>query len=176
MAIYVLLTPILIIACTTDIRGQRIPNWLTCSAALAGLVCQAATGGLHGFLVGIGGLALGLALLMPFYLAGGMGAGDVKLMGAIGAIIGPKAVFSAFVFTALVGGVYAVIILIVHGYLKETVSRYGGMLKALCCTGGFAYVRPTEKESKPLLCYGVAIAAGTFLSLILKDMQVNLLW
>lgn len=172
MTIWSILTPLLIIACITDLRGRRIPNWLTCSAALIGLVYQTVTGGFQGLLIGIAGLALGLAVLIPFYMFGGMGAGDVKLMGAIGALIGPEAVFSAFLFTALAGGVYAVILLMAHGYLKETFSRYGVMLKALCCTGGFAYIKPTEKESKPVLCYGVAIAAGTFLSLVLKDMHV----
>jgi prepilin peptidase CpaA len=172
MIIYAILIPILIMACITDIGGRRIPNWLTGSAALIGIVFNLAAAGMHGALFSLAGVVLGLALLMPFYISGGMGAGDVKLMGAIGAIIGPKAVFSAFLFTALVGGVYAVILLIVHGYLKETVSRYGVMLKAFYSTGGFAYIKPTEKESKPLLCYGVAIALGTFLSLILKDMYV----
>lgn len=176
MILYALLLPILIIACVIDIRNHRIPNWLTLSAALIGIMYCMATAGLHGLPSSLAGMGLGLAVLLPFYMFGGMGAGDVKLMGAIGALIGPKAVLSAFVCTALVGGIYAIILLGVYGCLRQTFFRYGVMLKALCCAGDFAYIRPSEKESKPLLCYGVAIAVGTFLSLILKDMQVNLLW
>jgi prepilin peptidase CpaA len=173
---YAVLIPLFIIACITDIRGQKIPNWLTFPAALAGIIYCTAVSGMQGLVNSAAGLGLGLALLLPFYAFGGMGAGDVKLMGAIGALIGPKAVFSAFLCTALVGGVYAITLLAVYGYVGQTFSRYGIMLKTLCSTGNFAYIQPTEKEKRPLLCYGVAIALGTFLSLICRDMHLWKLW
>ncbi len=54
-----------------------------------------------------GGLFLGVAFLLPVYLIGGMGAGDVKLMGAVGSILGPQGVFIAFLYSAIAGGLYA---------------------------------------------------------------------
>ena len=76
-----LLTAIVIssIAAVTDIRSRRIPNWLTYSAILLGVGYHTIVNGPQGFFFGAGGLFLGLALLIVFYLAGGMGAGDVKL-------------------------------------------------------------------------------------------------
>ncbi len=160
-----LLVPLLLAATVTDIYGHRIPNWLTGSAALMGIISHVAGEGLHGFMLSSAGLTVGLVLLVPFYLAGGMGAGDVKLMGAIGALLGPKAVFLAFLFSAMVGGLYAVLVLLMRGYLGGTISRYGAMLRLFCYSGNLVYVRPPDKEGKLLLRYGVSIALGTLLSL-----------
>lgn len=164
MTAYELLIPLVLAAAVSDLRGRRIPNWLTGSAALAGLLLNAWTGGGHGLFSGVSGLFLGLGLLIPFYAAGGMGAGDVKLMAAIGALLGPKAVFLAFLFSALVGGAYAVLTLLAHGYLKETVLRYATMFQSFCSSGSITYLRPAEKESRLVLRYGVSIAIGTLLS------------
>jgi prepilin peptidase CpaA len=107
---------------------------------------------------------VGIAILLPFYLLGGMGAGDAKLLGAVGGLLGPKGVFLAFLFTALVGGIYALVLLAYHGFLKKAFLRYGIMLKTFFLTGNFIYIPPPERERKPKLWYGLAIALGTFLS------------
>jgi prepilin peptidase CpaA len=164
MTAYEFLVALLLAAAVFDVCGRRIPNWLTGPAVLAGLTFNAWGDGTHGLLMSAAGLFLGLALLAPFYMAGGMGAGDVKLMGAIGALLGPKAVFLAFLFSAIVGGLYAVLLLLARGYLGETISRYGAMLRVFRCSGDFVYLRPSEKEGKLLLRYGVSIAVGTLLS------------
>ena len=122
--------------------------------------------GLQGFLLSVEGVGVGIAVMIIFYLQGGMGAGDTKLMGAIGGLLGPKGVFMAFLFTAIVGGIYALVLLTFHGYLKETVKRYGVILKAFILTQEFVYIPPTQKEKKPKLCYGVAIALGTLISVV----------
>ena len=78
-----------LVACVTDIRSRRIPNVLTFGAAVAGLLFHLATGGRDaGFDSAMGYLA-GTALFLPFFLLGGMGAGDIKLLAALGAWIGP---------------------------------------------------------------------------------------
>jgi prepilin peptidase CpaA len=165
MAVYGILISLLIGAVITDIRGHRIPNWLTGSAVLAGIAYHTGAGGASGFMLSIAGLGLGLALLLPFYAAGGMGAGDVKLMGAVGVLLGMKAVFAAFVASALVGGAYAVTLLAMHGGLKETICRYRGALTFFCVTGSLGYIAPPSKqECRSQLCYGAAIAGGTLLS------------
>jgi prepilin peptidase CpaA len=165
MTAYALLVPLLLAASATDIYGHRIPNWLTGPAALAGVIIQTAGSGAQGFLIGAAGLFLGLGLLTPFYLAGGMGGGDVKLLGAIGALLGPKAVFLAFLFSAVAGGFYALLVLLAHGYLRATISRYLTMLSLFCFSGKFTYIRPPDMEGMLCLRYGVSIAIGTFLSL-----------
>jgi len=92
---YLMLLPILIIAAITDFRSRIIPNWLTLPAIVGGLAYHAAVNGLSGFIFGLEGVLLGFALLILFYLAGGMGAGDVKLLGAVKPV-GPERGFPRF--------------------------------------------------------------------------------
>ena len=162
--IIILLSCVLIIASITDLRSHRISNRLTYSTMIFGLAFYSLTSGLSGFLHSMGGLFLGLALLIAFYLIGGMGAGDVKLMAAVGSLLGPEGVFAAFLGTALIGGLYALIILAAKGYLVDTLKRFGLMLKTFFMTKKFIYIPPPKQEKAPLLCYGVAISLGTLAS------------
>jgi prepilin peptidase CpaA len=152
---------ILLIASIYDLRFQRIPNWLTYPAVIAAIAYHIVINGLTGFLFSLEGLSVGIAVLILFYLKGGIGAGDVKLMGAVGGLLGPKGVFNAFLFTALIGGIYALVLLALYGHLKETVKRYGIMLKTFILTRDVIYIPLPNKNKIPRLCYGVAIALGT---------------
>src|SRR6266700_6068093 len=92
-------------AAWTDLRTRRIPNWITVSGAAVGLVLHIQYGGAPGAMQSLAGAALGLAIFLGLYAAGGMGAGDVKLFGAVGAFAGPQALGVVFVFTGLLGGI-----------------------------------------------------------------------
>jgi prepilin peptidase CpaA len=96
----------------TDFKWKRIPNAFILPAMAVSMLIHALNSGISGFIFSIEGLFLGMALLIIFYIMGVMGAGDVKLMGAVGSILGPAGVFKAFLFTAIVGGIYTVIILL----------------------------------------------------------------
>lgn len=164
----ILLSFLLGVASVTDIRSRKIPNLLTYPAMLTGMVYHAVTKGFPGLLFSAEGLFLGISLLIVFYFMGGMGAGDVKLLGAVGAVIGPKGVFTAFLFTALIGGLYAGVLLALSGHLAETAKRYGTMLKTYILTRKIYYIAPERRDGKmPVLCYGVVIAAGTLCSVLL---------
>lgn len=158
----ILLAAILLTAVCTDLRGQRIPNWLTFPAMAFALIFHGTTQGLDGLLFSLAGLALGCGVMLLPYLFGAMGAGDVKLMMATGAFLGASATFQAFILTSLIGGVYALAMLVRH---KGAVRRIFGALcdsaSLLLATRRFAYVRQTDDRKMPRLCYGVAIAAGT---------------
>ena len=154
---------VLAIAAITDVRTRRIPNWLTYPTMVAGLLYHVYANGWQGFLFGSEGLFLGFALLIVFYLLGGMGAGDVKLMAGVGSILGPKIVFVAFLFTALTGGIYAIITIMIYGKLKD----YFLSIKTLIFTGKLIIVPAKNAEKLPALYYGVAIAVGTFITVIL---------
>lgn len=97
-------------AAAIDLRTRRVPNPLTALLATIG-VALAATG-ISGLTVGasLTGLVLGLALMLPGHLFGATGAGDVKLFAAFGALLGPAPILTAFVYTALAGGVLALAI------------------------------------------------------------------
>jgi len=155
---------LLLTAAVIDIRSNRIPNWLTFSVAVLAVLYHTGMKGLEGFLFSIEGVGVGIAVLIIPYLIGGVGAGDAKLMGAVGGLLGPEGVFMAFLFTALIGGIYALVVLTLNGILKETAKRYGTILKTFIFTQKFIYVSPSEKEKGPKLCYGIAIALGTTLS------------
>jgi prepilin peptidase CpaA len=98
-------------AAIVDLRTHRIPNLLTMSAATLGLVLNFSRIGGPGALASGAGLLLGLAAFLPFYLAGGFGAGDVKAMAAVGAFLGPKGALLAATCTLLVGGLGALVVL-----------------------------------------------------------------
>ncbi len=164
------LITIFLIAIINDIRFRKIPNLLTYPSMMIAIVYHTFINGFEGFLFSLEGLGLGIAVLTVFYLMGGMGAGDVKLMGAVGGFLGPKGVFTAFLFTALVGGVYALALLALRGYLKGTLKRYGLILKTFLLTKKIIYVSSSKEEKKLRLCYGVAIASGTLLSLFFEDL------
>ena len=164
----VLLVMILIAASFIDIRSHRIPNWLTYPAVMFGIGAHTLLQGLDGLFFSGSGMLLGFGLLIVFYLVGGMGAGDVKLMAAVGAFLGPKGVFAAFIFTALAGGIYAVALLIRGGRLGATLARLGTpfalYLGSLTSAGSI----DETTRAAPKLCYGVAITIGTILSIALK--------
>jgi prepilin peptidase CpaA len=170
----ILLSSILVIAATIDLRVQKIPNLLTFPTMILGLIYYSITTGWNGLLFSREGLTLGIAIFIIPYLMGGMGAGDAKLMGAIGAIIGPKGVLLASLFTAIVGGIYALTILLLnHKYSKSFIVRNAMTLKTLALTGQFIPISADESEKKFTLCYGVAIAIGTISYLLLEFYGYN---
>jgi prepilin peptidase CpaA len=158
----VFLGGILLVATATDLRTQKIPNILTFPAVVFALIYHTIIDGFSGFLFSAQGLALGIGLLIIPYLLGGMGAGDAKLMGAVGSVLGAKGVFYAFLFSAIVGGIYAVILTLI--YREHFRGFYKKQLVAL---KNFLLIRkyipdPEDPGSKkPRLCFGLAIALGT---------------
>jgi prepilin peptidase CpaA len=149
-----------------DYRSRRIPNWLTTPSTLLGLALHALLGGWRG--VGtamLAGLAAGMAFL-SFYLAGGMGGGDVKLMTAVGACAGLSHVAAILIATALVGGLFAVVLALVAGRLRQTIFN----VVLLLFHHGSAGLQPHPElnltSSRALrLPYGVSIGAGTAITL-----------
>jgi prepilin peptidase CpaA len=153
---------VLLLAAIYDHRFQRIPNLVTYPTMVIGLAHHCLTNGLDGFLLSAGGLALGIGIFILPYLMGGMGAGDAKLMGAVGSILGPRGVFIAFLFTSLVGGIYALILLLIKlEYGKDCIRRWGTVLKTFIFTGQFVSIPAKKNKDGPKLHYGIAIALGT---------------
>lgn len=168
MVILIAAIAICSIAAVTDIRTKRIPNWLTYSAMLLGVGYYSLLNGMEGFFFGAGGLVLGLSFLMISYLAGGTGAGDVKLMGAVGTLLGPNGVFTAFIFTALIGGLYALALLLLCFRVKGTIIRLRTMLSSLLWGSGLSGLSTEKSRKTPVLNYGGAIALGVFFSIVWK--------
>src|SRR4051794_10448954 len=103
----IVLITLVLAAAWADVKTRHIPNWIPVSGAVCGMIFQVWHGGLAGVLAGIAGAALGMAIFLPLYILGGMGAGDVKLFTAVGTLVGPQALVLVFVLTGLVGGIAA---------------------------------------------------------------------
>ena len=109
-------------AAAIDLRTRRVPNALTLSLAAAGLAVAAAGIGRVSLAGSLAGLAIGVALMLPGHLFGATGAGDVKLFGASGALLGPAAIVAAFIYTAIAGGVLALVVALRRGRLQRTLG------------------------------------------------------
>ena len=163
------LSVLLVAAATIDLRSQKIPNIITYPSMLIALTYSTIINGTQGLIFSAGGIAAGTGLLIIPYLMGGMGAGDAKLMGAIGGVLGAKAVFYAFLLITAVGGIYALILIVIYrteftGFFRK---KYD-ILTSFILTR--KYIPDTEERSKnrPRLCYGLAIALGTVIYILLN--------
>jgi len=154
----------LIVAAVTDVREGRIPNWLTFSLAGFGIGAHSWMYGFDGFLFSLEGLAIGLACLMFFYVKGGMGAGDVKLLGAIGTILGPGQVVFAFAFAAMLGGLYSLALLFSQGGLRHVWDRLFLILSTLRVTHTAPVVDGHQSSPEPKLRYALVLGLGTVIA------------
>ena len=153
----------------SDIRTRRIPNWITAPGAGLGFALHVWYGGLHGAVVSLAGMALGFGIFVGLYIAGGMGAGDVKLFSAVGALTGPQALVLVFVFTGLLGGIAAAALAISRGRLRETLQQTGELMLDLG-RRRWQQVRTSTAAAGPdalRLPYGAVIAGGTLASLLI---------
>ena len=152
-----------LVATVVDIRERRIPNLLTGSMAAVGVALAAA--GWSGVSVGasLAGMLAGLLLMLPGHALGATGAGDVKIMAAVGAVLGVHVIVNAFLFTALAGGVLAIAVAIRRRRLRTTLS---GTSRLIASPGGARQeLQGAAKASR--FAYGPAIAIGSLLAALI---------
>lgn len=153
-------------AAAWDITTRRVPNVLTCGAGALALVYSAMYGGGAGLLSSALGGLTGLALFFPLFALGGMGAGDVKLLAALGAWLGPTGAFWTAIWAGIIGGGLAVVVAIARDYLRQAVGNIW-LLTGVWRTAG---IRPTAgltlaDAAGPRLAYAVPIAIGALVAL-----------
>ena len=119
------------IAGVMDWRTRRIPNWLTVSGLLVGLAANSLFRGWTGTKDSLLGAGLGLLVLLPFVLVRSLGAGDWKLVGALGAFLGPRPLLAVLFVAILVAGAMALILIVWKGRLLQTVKNIAHMIAAL---------------------------------------------
>jgi prepilin peptidase CpaA len=164
LAIEVVLAATVLIAAVTDILHSRVPNWLTLPVSVLALGLHFHDAGTAGLLFSAAGWLTGFALLIGLYALGGTGAGDVKLLAAVGALSGTSRVFSIFLYVALFGGVYALGIVVYSMMSKAGWADAGRRLRAegtsLFLTGGDVRPLAASVRTYPKLRYAVVIALG----------------
>lgn len=164
-SLLVILLPVILIAASwIDLKQHRIPNLLTFSALIIGVSLQLLLHGWEGLTYSLGGMAVGFLILIPFYIKGGMGAGDVKLMAAAGAFLGFKGSLMAVGLTLFAGSVMGIFLLVILGGVKAATHRYYTTLKQLLYTQSISisYIPPPPDEAAAIkFPYASAICVGT---------------
>ncbi len=158
------------VAAGFDVWKRKIPNWLVLLAACGGILLNALAGvagvsdSLLGIVAGIG------VLLVPFAL-GWVGAGDVKMLGAVGAVLGLAWIPRVLFYSALAGGACAIVTLAVRGIRWKNFAKLWYNLKMLILSGGTILPElpepVTSQGPEGTIPYGVAIAAGTLVAFYL---------
>ena len=156
------LVPLLTVAVYLELKEGRIPNWLTLSGMALGLLLAYFRGSAD-FRSSLGGLAIGFGFLFIFYVFGGVGGGDVKMMGAAGALLGADLIKPALFYTTLIGAFIAIMMAI---WRKDFWLRLRRGARRI------AFWRSTARENAPppapvAVPYGMAIATGCLLALVL---------
>ena len=159
-----LVTVTLVVAAVIDGKKLKVPNWLTLPMILSGWVFNFAVGGWAGLGWSLVGTVVGLALLLPAYAIGGMGAGDVKLLAGVGAWVQAETTFYAFCWSAVIGGVIAVLMILVRRGWRKHRDQFLMIYTEIMTIGNpteLSAIAAERKSSMLLLPYGIPIAIGT---------------
>jgi prepilin peptidase CpaA len=151
-----------------DSSTRRIPNWLTVPGFFLGVTVHAVAAGWRGAVVALEGAGLALAILLPLVLLRALGAGDWKMMGALGAFLGPQMLFLVLLASVLVAGLMAVVVMVRANRVRETFRNIGLLILSFL-TLGFRAARPDVSLDNPealKLPFGVAAAVGTLVCFI----------
>jgi prepilin peptidase CpaA len=174
--LFILLAIALSIAVIEDVRRQKIPNLVTFPGMVVAIVLHCLSTGLNGFLFSTGGLAVGMGLFLIPYMMGGMGAGDIKLMGAAGAVFGPKGIIIASILVVLAGGLYGFIIVALHpGYTASLLKRAWKTIKIFAITLHYIPFGPDQDNKLPAVKFAIPIALGAAVFMWMKITGYDLL-
>jgi prepilin peptidase CpaA len=153
----------------TDLRSRRIPNWLTGPTMLLGIVLHLLAGGWREGASSLLGLLLCGAIFFGFYMAGGMGAGDVKFIAAEASLLGLSGSGSLLLYTVLCGGVMGIALAIRRGRMRHTLSNVLRLMQHHRRNGMQPHPELNVLNGSTLrLPYGVAIALGCMLTIVLQ--------
>ena len=151
------------IAGFTDWRWRRIPNWLTVSGLVAGIAVNGWIGAWPGVKASLLGAGLGLLLLLPFVLVRSLGAGDWKLAGAVGAVVGPGTLVNFLMVSVFVAGVMAIGLVIYKRRVGQTLHNIGQMLASLIRFHMLGNEVSLDNPQSLKVPYGVALALTVML-------------
>ncbi|MGE6487440.1 A24 family peptidase [Paenisporosarcina sp. NPDC076898] len=158
---------ILIISVITDVRHRKIFNLVTLPAILLAFIYHSFVSGLEGFLYSGEGFLVGLGLLIIPFLLGGIGAGDVKLLAAVGAWKGTTFIFYTGIYAGLLGGLIAIVLLLKRRELGYTIKQMLFSAVVLKSTNGALLIK-NEMPRALSLPYAVPIALGVLSTFLME--------
>ena len=163
---HIIVVGVAVVAVAWDVVTRRIPNALTLGAACAAFVVHACLGGWSGAGMAAAGWAAGVALFFPVFVLGGMGAGDVKLLGALGAWLGPVAAVWVALYSGVAGGLMGLLVAVYSGYLAQAFANVWSLLMYWRIFG----LRPApdltlSTHQGPRLAYAVPVFAGLMVTI-----------
>lgn len=165
--IYSVLVTIVTLSAVIDYKHHRIPNWLSFSGWYLGPVIHFIFTGFPAMSDSLMGLGLVLLLTFPLFALNWMGAGDVKLMTSVGALVGLEHALFFLASIAITGLVIGIAQLVLRGMLPAFARRYWTMLGLSLASGRPVYVGPDGTHQTVIMPYAVSIAVGTFAALFL---------
>ncbi len=158
-----LLSAVLVVAAAIDGWKLKVPNWITFPLVIAGVAYNVVSFGWPGLGLSLVGAGVGLALLLPAYAVGGMGAGDVKLLAGVGAWVGPMVTLYAFCVSAIFGGIIAVAMVLAGRNWRRHFRQFWAICNEFVTVGDpgkLSAIAAERKSSMMLLPYGIPIALG----------------
>jgi prepilin peptidase CpaA len=149
-----------------DLKYRRIPNFITIPSIICGVIIHTISGGITGFYSSISAMLIGVGIFIIFYILGGMGAGDVKFIGGVGALMGLKMMGPILIFTAFIGGVMSLYKIILFQLLKKfrkiNYTEYNNK------SHKYNYNQQIN-PMKTTIPYGVAIGLATLITIVVYD-------
>ncbi len=159
-----LVTVVLIVAAVIDGFELRVPNLITYPFIISGWIYSFYVGGFYGLVWSLAATALGMGILLLFYLIGGMGAGDVKLMAGVGAWIQVTNTYNCVLAFAIVGAIMAICLVLVKGKWKHHYNQFWMLAREIATIKDPEKLSELAAQRKPtmlLLPYGIPIAVAT---------------
>lgn len=159
---------LLAVAVITDLRSHRIPNLLLSPALAAAFMLHTLSGGVDGLITAAGGLAVGLVMLLPLYVIGGLAAGDVKLLGVVGSFLGPSFAMVAGLATMMAGAVFGIAVMVWNRARPTLVSHAAQILSPPGTrpdTSSVSLSIAARQNPVTYIPYAPAIAVGTVAAL-----------
>ena len=160
-----LLAILSVVIAYTDTRYRRIPNKLVVAALICGLSVNTIFGGAWGLLLSFGGFALAFAITLLFHSFGALGAGDVKLFGAVGSIVGVSLVLPTLLVVALVGGALAFCKMLYTRTAGTTLLNVAQIFLGRLSGAGAPRLAAATADRRRSIRYGVAVCVGSLISL-----------
>jgi prepilin peptidase CpaA len=161
--LWILAAAFALMAGITDFRYRKIPNWLTYPALPIAVLLHWIIAGGHSVLLSLAGAAVGLGVLLPFVLLGGLGGGDWKLMGALGAFLEPRRLVPVLLLTVMINGIMALVLVLRKKRVGQTARNVGRITAAMFkfrAPGSDLTIDNSGAEKVP---FGIAAAIATLL-------------